>query len=411
MVGVDDGAQALLHRALQPTTEKRQTDEPQASFLSVPAQVVEQLGFGFVAETLQRSGEVVRLELIAEPGDTAILQQIFHTGMTTDAAIAVIPLQRHDCLEKVEDVSGVHVAKGIGDARERFLFVVGAAHAAPHVDVAAPQIAGGVGEGHQTDVLGQQIHRVVTGDGDGHLELSGQVGVAIERFRLTAGEHAWLQLTLAGPANRGWRAEAIAEVAVHPEVEIRTFSRFRTQQIGNLVGQPPCSGVATFFERGRRGHHVAVDVTTGRQGGTQVANDGADHLFQVGLGNAVHLEGLPGGRPQGAVPQPVGELVEGEKQLGRNAATGAAQPQHHLPGLVFPLLAFIAVVLLIAAVELEDLQSVFAEIGQIIRQFAQQRLPQVVAVQLALFRFRKTGCGLLLCSCSPVAHALPVLMN
>ena len=138
MVGVDDGAQALFHLSLQPTTEKRQTDEPQASFLSVPAQVVEQLGFGFVAETLQRSGEVVRLELIAEPGDTAILQQIFHTGMTTDAAIAVIPLQRHDCLEKVEDVSGVHVAKGIGDARERFLFVVGAAHAAPHIDVAAP---------------------------------------------------------------------------------------------------------------------------------------------------------------------------------------------------------------------------------------------------------------------------------
>ena len=61
--------------------------------------------------------------------------------------------------------------------------------------------------------------------------------------------------------------------------------------------------------------------------------------------------------------------------------------------------------------ELEDLQGVFAEIGQFVAQFSEQRLPQVVAVQLALFRLRKRVRGSLLFGCSPVAHALPVLMN
>ena len=61
--------------------------------------------------------------------------------------------------------------------------------------------------------------------------------------------------------------------------------------------------------------------------------------------------------------------------------------------------------------ELEDLQGVFAEIGQIVTQFREQRLPQIVAVQLALFRLRKRVRGSLLFGCSPVAHALPVLMN
>ena len=125
----------------------------------------------------------------------------------------------------------------------------------------------------------------------------------------------------------------------------------------------------------------------------------------------MHLEGLPGCGPQGAVPQPIGEVIQGEKQPCGDATTGAAQAQHHLPGLVLPLLAFVAIVLLVTAVELEDLQGVFAEIGQFIPKFAQQRLPQVVAVQLALFRFWETDFGLLLFNCSPVAHALPVLMN
>ena len=106
----------------------------------MPAQVVEQLGFGFVAETLERSEEVVGFQLIAEPIDTAILQQVFHPGVATNPAVTVIPLQRHDRLEQIKDVCSIHVTEGIGDAGKGLFLVVGAAHATTHVHVAAPQI-------------------------------------------------------------------------------------------------------------------------------------------------------------------------------------------------------------------------------------------------------------------------------
>ena len=108
----------------------------------------------------------------------------------------------------------------------------------------------------------------------------------------------------------------------------------------------------------------------------------ADHLLEVGLGDAVHLEGLPGGGAQGAVADPIGQIIEGEEEGGRYAAGGGAQPQHHLPVLLFPLAAVVPVVLLVAAVELEDLNRRLGEVGPVVAEFGGQGLAQVVTAGL-----------------------------
>ena len=110
------------------------------------------------------------------------MEQVFHAGVLAHFPVAVVPLQRQDRLDHIENVRGVDIAQGVRRAGEGLLLVVGAAHATADVDVATTQFAGGIGEGHQADVLGEQVHGVVPGHGDRDLELSWEVGVPVKRF-------------------------------------------------------------------------------------------------------------------------------------------------------------------------------------------------------------------------------------
>ena len=101
----------------------------------------------------------------------------------------------------------------------------------------------------------------------------------------------------------------------------------------------------------------------------------------------MHLKGLAGGGPQGAVAQSVGQVIQSQEQLSRNPTTGIAEPQHHLPAAHLVGFAQFPVVLLIAAVEFEQLNGVFREADVVVGKFRQQRLAQMAAVELALFRF------------------------
>ena len=98
----------------------------------------------------------------------------------------------------------------------------------------------------------------------------------------------------------------------------------------------------------------------------------------------MHLEGLAGGGPKGAVAQTVGQPIEGEVERHRDAARRTAETQHHLPVLLLSLAAVIAIVLLITAVKLEDLDGALTEILQFIGKLAAQRFVQVSAARLEL---------------------------
>ena len=57
-------------------------------------------------------------------------------------SIPVVPLQGQDRLDDIENISGIDIAQRVCRARESFL--LSAAYATAHVDVAAPQFAGGI---------------------------------------------------------------------------------------------------------------------------------------------------------------------------------------------------------------------------------------------------------------------------
>ena len=94
-------------------------------------------------------------------------------------AIAMISLQSHNRLHQIEHLAIGHIAQRIGGAGKGFFFVMGTAHAATHIDIAALGSTGGIAEQHQADVLGEQIHRVVPRHRYRHLELARQVSGAI----------------------------------------------------------------------------------------------------------------------------------------------------------------------------------------------------------------------------------------
>ncbi len=297
--------QGQLGFPLQPTTQQGQTHEPEAIALAVPAQVVEKLALRFVPQGADWLGKVAR-QFLLEPTDASVVNQVLHPGVAPLLAISVVALQGQDRLDQIQNVVCSHVTQWVSGAGEGLLLVVGPAHASTHVDIATPRPSVRIREEHQADVLGEQVHGVVTGHGDGHLELPGQVGGAVERFLGVTAEHGPLFLAGLDALDRRAGTDAVTEVAIHPEVEIGTLGGLRRQQIGDLIGKKPRGGVPAAAERGRWCHHVAVDVPAGREGGAHRAHDRADHLLEVGLGHPMHLEGLAGGGPKGAVAQTVG---------------------------------------------------------------------------------------------------------
>ena len=101
----------------------------------------------------------------------------------------------------------------------------------------------------------------------------------------------------------------MAKVTVNPKVEVRALGGLGRQQIGDLVGQLPGGWVTVVLEGGGWGHHIAVDITAGREARTHGSGHRADDFPQIGLGDAMHLEGLAGGGPQTAVAEPIGQFI------------------------------------------------------------------------------------------------------
>ena len=101
----------------------------------------------------------------------------------------------------------------------------------------------------------------------------------------------------------------------------------------------------------------------------------------------MHLEGLARGGAKRSVAVAIGEIIQGNKQVGGNASTWVAQPQHHLPAADLVGFAQLAMVLLVAAVELQQLNRVFTEADLFVAKFREQRFAQMAAVELAFFCF------------------------
>ena len=77
--------------AIEAAAEQGQAHKPQPITLLMPAEVIEQLGLLFSSRWLDFSFEIAP-NLLAEPLNTVVVEQIFHAGMTSHFAVAMVTL-------------------------------------------------------------------------------------------------------------------------------------------------------------------------------------------------------------------------------------------------------------------------------------------------------------------------------
>src|SRR5207245_10082227 len=109
----------------------------------------------------------------------------------------------------------------------------------------------------------------------------------------------------------------------------------------------------------------------------------ADRLSDVALQQAVQLKILAGGDPQRPVGPAPADVVVRDVGIGRDEASRDARPDHQLVVLVeatrASLLAAVAIVLLVDAMELEKLLGIVAERGRVLEQLLFDESSKVIA--------------------------------
>jgi len=252
------------------------------------------------------------------------------------------------------------------------------AHAAADRQVEAGDAAA-LDDGDEAKVLGEHVDVVDGRQGDRRLELARQVGRAEDRlgFLAAAGGHRG--------GDAGARVDEL--LAVEPDLVIGTGLRQQVlrqplRPLEHLGLERAAAGMAA-------GRDVSVDVAAGSDGVDQRGVHRGDGRLQLALDDAVHLEGLAGGHAQRAVGELVGDRVHREPLARRRRAARQARADHEAVGgleLLQPaFLAQVAVVLLVAAVELDQLGVVLAQrAGQWVGDALGERASQQAAGGLDL---------------------------
>ncbi len=340
-----DFAQAFLLRTAQTTALDKESEVGLAIGAFDPAVAVTIVGKSERAGGLKLVAEA-GLDLAAEPVEAAILDGVFEAGVLALGAVAKIALDEDDLLGDVHGLAGRAKTEDIGEARVSGLVAVGLAHAAADGDVEAGEFTA-LGDGDVGEVLRIDVNVVARGNGDADFEFTREVVLAVNRFD---GVGAGVLVARAGVA-------AGDALAVEPDFVV---GRGAGGEVGaDFAGVVEHLGMEGGDEGVGVGHDVAVDVAAGGEGVEQGVVDLLDAGLEVGLEDAVKLEGLAGGELDGAVGVLVGDAVNLEPLGGGADATGNADADHEDEGffelLLAALVTEVAVVLLVGAVEFEQL--------------------------------------------------------
>jgi hypothetical protein len=237
-------------------------------------------------------------------------------------------------------------------------------------------------EREQAEILGINIDAIVFGERESGLEFARQIDLAIDR------------LGGGGIVARQMRED----LAVEPDVVIGAAARGKA--IGNRLGKALhllVDGVGV--RRGRR-HHVALHVAAGAERRQQTFVDGGNGMFEVGLQHAMQLNALPRRDAQRAVGVGLGNAIEREILVRRDPASGNSAADHEdirlARTVAAPVVAGIAVVLLIAAMKFDELFVLVVEAVRRFDKLVSDGSAQVLAVLLEQFNggtFRTGGDG------------------
>ena len=284
--------------------------------------------------------------------------------MLAVGAVTPVAMDADDGFADGHDLVAGDVANDIRKARVGGFVAVRGAEAATDEEVVADELAA-FDHGDVAHVVGEDVHVVVRRDGEAGLELTRQVGLAVEFVDRRAavvvvGGRGEVRVGLVD-GSAGFRdllAEAEVDLhAVHPDGVVGGGLRQqRAGQRERIVFDRLRDGVNRRIGRRR---DVAVHVAAGGEGGGERLVDSLDQAADAALGDAMELERLARGDAQGAVGETAGELVVHQVLRGGDDAPGLTRAHHD--GVFFARLALIAVVLLVDAVELDELLVVAAE--------------------------------------------------
>ncbi len=250
--------------------------------------------------------------------------------------VAVVALNGDDFAGEVDDLARLHEAERQRGRHKCVGLVVRAPQATTDQRVEPAQRSVGGAHRHKGEVVRVNIDAVVAVKRNRGLELARQVLLAIERLHL--------------------RLRGLYYLAVEPDLVIgasarRELGHHRAYRAVHLV-------VETIHKRLRAAHDVALDVAAAAQRREKGVVDGADRFLDVALEDSVELEVLPRGDSQRPVGPLAADLVVRDIGVRRYDAARYAGPDHQLVVLVKPLrprlLATVAIVLLVDAVELEQ---------------------------------------------------------
>ena len=122
-----EGAAGVVRNA---SGDHAQPQEPAAVALRMPAQPVIEAGPFDRSGRLDRDPHHLR-DLVAEPVDAPVVDQVLETGVAPIGPVAVVTLDPDHAFGYGQQVVGPHEAERIGQARERLGLAVGSAESPP----------------------------------------------------------------------------------------------------------------------------------------------------------------------------------------------------------------------------------------------------------------------------------------
>jgi len=221
----------------------------------------------------------------------------------------------------------------------------------------------------QRQIVCEDVDAVVVRQANRHFVLARHIGRAVERL-IALGCYLY--------------ARAIGQHLLAIEPELVVGGRFGHELIADLLGQRLIVEVRVGQQIGHRaGHGVARHIAAAAVGTDPALVQRLDQRLHIGLADAVELEILPGGDPDGVVAIGRRQIIGQQILLGSQTAARELGAYHELPGaiqsLLLALAARVAVILLVGAMELQQLVCALgdiggAEIGQLVEQEATQAI-------------------------------------
>mmetsp|Transcript_8221 Transcript_8221/g.17135 ORF Transcript_8221/g.17135 Transcript_8221/m.17135 type:complete len:287 (-) Transcript_8221:482-1342(-) len=230
------------------------------------------------------------------------MDQILHARIGPHLTIAVIPLGGNNGLHEFHGILQGDKTQMIGRAGKGIGLVMGTTHTPTDHDIESFHLSIGIGHHDTSNIIGVNVQGIITHDRDTDFELAGQVSIGINGFDGILDNDTTAIIVGHGGINvvLGHFGGPFDGLRGSPAVQPNTVKGIGhgSKEFGKDLGPFPSGVVGGIFEGGWSAHDVTTDITTGTDGTGSGIHNGSNHVLEVPLANAVHLEALTRGGAQ-----------------------------------------------------------------------------------------------------------------